>query len=98
MKSDKSLYLISNRSGATQVVRGSQSHLRLVHSAPLPAALSPAALSPAALSPAAPLPAAPQRPLARRSLSRPWGQRLLQAAGDVAVLAVALIVGLRPSA
>jgi len=88
MKSDKSLYLVSNRPGVTRVVRGSQSHLRLV---------SPALL-PGAQLPGAQLPAAQQRPLTRRSLSRPWGQRLLQAAGDVAVLVVALIVGLRPNA
>lgn len=73
MESDRRLYLVGSRAGVTLVVRGCQSHLRLVHSAP-----------------------PPRRE--KRSLSRPFGQRILQVASDAAVLAIALIVGLRPSA
>jgi hypothetical protein len=90
MKSDKPLQLVSSRPGATRVVRGSHSHLRLVRSAPL---LPPPAPAPTVAANAA----VPARH-ARRSLSRPFAQRMVQAASDVAVLAVALIVGLRPSA
>jgi hypothetical protein len=38
----------------------------------------------------------PRRP--PRSLSRPFGQRVMQVAKDVAVLALALLLGLRPLA
>ena len=83
MKSDKPLYLASSRPGAMRIVRGSHCHLRLV--------------PPAAASPAASPTPRHVRP-GQRSLSRPFGQRVVQAASDAAVLAVALIVGLRPNA
>ena len=37
-------------------------------------------------------------PLAPRPLARPFGLRVMQAASDVAVFAVALLAGLRPNA
>jgi hypothetical protein len=83
MKSDKPLYLVSSRPGATHIVRGSHSHLRLV-----PAAAASSSASPTLR----------HSRVAQRSLSRPFGQRVVQAASDAAVLAVALIVGLRPNA
>jgi hypothetical protein len=91
MKSDKPLYLVSSRPGATRAAPGRHSHLRLVHSVPM--VVVPAAVAPVVIA-ARPAPAR-SRP---RSLSRPFGQRMVQAASDVAVLAVALIVGLRPNA
>jgi hypothetical protein len=83
MKSDKPLYLVSSRPGAARVVRGSRSHLRLV---------------PAAAASSSANPTRRHSRVAPPSLSRPLGQRVVQAASDVAVLAVALIVGLRPNA
>jgi hypothetical protein len=44
------------------------------------------------------LPAGLMQPPPRRSLSRPRWQRLLQAASDVALLFVAVLIGLRPNA
>jgi hypothetical protein len=84
MKSDKPLYLVSSHPRAKHAVRSRASHLRLVQ----PVSAGPA------VSVVRPVPAR-SRP---GSLSRSFGQRMLQAASDVAVLAVALIVGLRPNA
>jgi hypothetical protein len=104
MKADRCLYLVSSQRGvAGCAVGASRSHLRLVRGAlagdedaPLtrsgPLSRRWAASEPLSRRWAARL------PLPRRSLSRPFARRMIQAASDVAVLAVALIVGLRPSA
>jgi len=96
MKADRRLYLVSSQRGvAGRAAGASRGHLRLVRGAL-------AGDEDAPLVRSEPLPRrwapSPQLPLARRSLSRPLGQRVMQAASDVAVLAVALIVGLRPNA
>jgi hypothetical protein len=101
MKTDKSLYLVSSQSAVPgRATGGSRSHLRLVpagagfdEDAPLVRSEAQRRMS------AGPqLHVQPAAPLAPRSLSRPFAQRMMQLATDVAVFAVALIVGLRPNA
>jgi hypothetical protein len=111
MKSDKPLYLVASRPGAAaRAEQGRRSHLRLVHPVS-PGRMSPGPSEPRRTEPAIAttsmrvvvqlppelLPAALALP-PRRSLSRPRWQRLLQAASDVALLFVAVLIGLRPNA
>jgi len=77
-------------------VRASRSHLRVVGVEPEPETVL-TALAPSHEPPASTLRPMPA-PLAPRSLARPLGLRVMQAASDVAVFAVALLAGLRPNA
>ena len=96
MKTDKRLYVVSSQPAAAgRAVGGSRSHLRLVRAGVAGDELAPLVRSGVRRRRSA---SGSEAPLARRSLSRPFGQRMMQAASDIAVLAVALIVGLRPSA
>lgn len=94
MKSGKPLMLVVNR-GETSAragvssARKERSHLRLVSVAGQPiAGLAVAGPAPRSVHPRRPPP----------SLSRPFGRRVVQVANDVAVLALALLSGLRPLA
>ena len=95
MKSHKQLILVSSRPGGVVRSAGARSHLRLVHSASAPTDV---------LAPPPAVLLAPTRVLRQglllppRSLTRPFWQRMLQLAGDVVVVFVALVVGLRPNA
>ena len=92
MKS-KPLYLVASRRGSTPRNRLRRSHLRLV--CPSAAAERPLPSRRAPVPPVVP-PVVPRGPAP--SLSRPLGQRLLQAASDAAVLCVALLSGVLPNA
>ncbi|MEY2936305.1 MAG: hypothetical protein RL033_7054 [Pseudomonadota bacterium] len=97
MKSGKPLVLMVNRSETARravapSVRKERSHLRLVSVAGQPVA-GPVFAAPALVA----LPSVPTR-RPPRSLSRPFGRRVVQVANDVAVLALALLSGLRPLA
>lgn len=100
MKTGKPLVLVVNRCGTVKrsSARGrvrQQSHLRLVAAEGVSVA-GVAAAGESARAPT-PRPFVPeqQRP---RSLSRRFGQRVVMAANDVAVLALALFAGLYPRA
>jgi len=97
LRTDRRLYLVSSQPGApASSVRARRSHLRLVEMRSEPEIL-PTALPPRHEPPASttrPIPG----PLAPRPLARPFGLRVMQAASDVAVFAVALLAGLRPNA
>lgn len=95
MRTDRRLYLVSSQPGApVKSLHAGAAHLRLVARAPEVPTLALTRTPEPPASAARPI--AP--PLTSRPIVRPFGQRVLQAASDVAVFAVALLVGLRPNA